>query len=221
MSSPFPPRPRVVAIVPMRHESERVPGKNYRPFAGRPLYHHIVSALLACPPVAEVLIDTDSPAIMADAAQHFPQARVLERPAHLRDGATPMNDVLLNVVRQAPADLYLQTHSTNPLLRAATIQSAIERLVAPTRSTTACLPSRGSRADSGITLPGRSTITRPSCCAPRICRRSTRRTRTSTCSPAPPWSSATTAWASDRCSSRWSAWRPGTSTKRPTFASPS
>lgn len=130
MSAPFPPRPRVVAIVPMRHESERVPGKNYRPFAGRPLYHHIVSALLACPPVAEVLIDTDSPAIMADAAQHFPQARVLERPAHLRDGATPMNDVLLNVVRQAPADLYLQTHSTNPLLRAATIQSAIERLVA-------------------------------------------------------------------------------------------
>ena len=37
----------VVAIVPMRHTSERVPQKNYRPFAGRPLYHHIVRSLLA------------------------------------------------------------------------------------------------------------------------------------------------------------------------------
>jgi CMP-N-acetylneuraminic acid synthetase len=130
MTDQLPPNPRVVAVVPMRHQSERVPGKNYRPFAGRPLYHHIVAALLACPAVAEVVIDTDSPTIMADAAGAFPQVRLLERPAHLRDGATPMNDVLLNVVRQAPADLYLQTHSTNPLLRPATIQAAVERLLA-------------------------------------------------------------------------------------------
>ena len=41
-------RPRIVALVPMRHHSERVPGKNYRPFAGKPLYHHVVSHLLAC-----------------------------------------------------------------------------------------------------------------------------------------------------------------------------
>ena len=38
----------VVALVPMRHVSERVPGKNYRPFAGRPLYHRVVTTLLAC-----------------------------------------------------------------------------------------------------------------------------------------------------------------------------
>ena len=30
--------PRLVALVPMRHESERVPGKNYRDLAGKPLY---------------------------------------------------------------------------------------------------------------------------------------------------------------------------------------
>jgi CMP-N-acetylneuraminic acid synthetase len=116
---------RIVALVPMRHESERVPGKNYRPMAGEPLYRHIVTALLGCPDVSQIVIDTDSAVIKRDAAEHFPTVTVLDRPEHLRAGNVPMNDVLLNDVRQVPADLYLQTHSTNPLLRPATIQRAI------------------------------------------------------------------------------------------------
>ena len=51
---------RIVALVPMRHSSERVPGKNYRPLGGRPLFHHIVSTLLACPAIDQIVIDTDS-----------------------------------------------------------------------------------------------------------------------------------------------------------------
>jgi len=116
---------RIVALVPMRHESERVPGKNYRPMAGQPLYRHIVAALQGCPDIARIVIDTDSEVIKRDAASAFPGVTVLDRPEHLRDGNIPMNDVLLNDVRQVPADLYLQTHSTNPLLRPSTIQRAI------------------------------------------------------------------------------------------------
>ena len=118
---------RVVAIVPMRHASERVPGKNYRHLAGRPLYQHIVGTLLATVGVDEVVIDTDSPTIKQDAARAFPEVRVLDRPEHLRDGAIPMNDILLHDARQVDADLYLQTHSTNPLLRSSTIAAAIDR----------------------------------------------------------------------------------------------
>ena len=114
----------------MRHHSERVPGKNYRPFAGEPLYHRIVRSLLSCPAIAEVLIDTDSPLIMADASRHFPQVRLVERPEHLRAGTVPMNDVLLHDVTQVEADFYLQTHSTNPLLRSETISRAIEQFTA-------------------------------------------------------------------------------------------
>ena len=115
----------IVAFVPMRHSSERVPGKNYRPFAGRPLYHYIVETLLDCPQISLVCIDTDSPTIMEDAATQFPSVKLLERPEHLRNGATPMNDVLLNSVAQVPAGYYLQTHSTNPLLTSATVSRAI------------------------------------------------------------------------------------------------
>lgn len=120
--------PGLIALVPMRHDSERVPGKNYRPMAGKPLYRYIVETLLACPEVDRVVIDTDSEVIKGDAASAFPQVTVLDRPPHLRDGNIPMNDVLLNDVRQLPAELYLQTHSTNPLLRPETISRAIREL---------------------------------------------------------------------------------------------
>lgn len=122
--------PRIAALVPMRHDSERVKGKNYRPLGGRPLYHHIVSSLLACEQIDEVVIDTDSPLITEDARGAFPQVRLLPRPDHLLGGEVPMNDVLLHDVEQVQADLYVQTHSTNPLLSTERIERALEDFLA-------------------------------------------------------------------------------------------
>ena len=119
-------RPKIAALVPMRHESDRVPGKNYRPFNGRPLYHYIVTTLLEVPLISEIMIDTDSSTIMEDARRNFPAVRVIERPPHLRGGDVPMNNVLLHDVTQMDADWYVQSHSTNPLLRPETVTRAIE-----------------------------------------------------------------------------------------------
>ncbi|MEO0482172.1 MAG: acylneuraminate cytidylyltransferase family protein [Planctomycetota bacterium] len=140
-SSPMHPArsPSITALVPMRHDSERVRGKNFRPLAGRPLYHHVVRALLACQHIDEIVIDTDSPTITEDCAQSFggsagPRVRVIPRPEHLRDGHIPMNEVLRHDTTQAgtgkPDDLFLQTHSTNPFLQTETITAAIEAFLA-------------------------------------------------------------------------------------------
>lgn len=120
----------IVALVPMRHQSERVPGKNYRPLAGKPLYRHILDTLLDVPEVTRVVVDTDSPIILEGLRRDYAAERVeaLERPEHLRDGGIPMNEILLHDTACVPADLYLQTHSTNPLLRAATLSRAIRQL---------------------------------------------------------------------------------------------
>lgn len=118
---------KTVAIVPMRHDSERVPGKNYRPLGGRPLFCHIVDSLYASGRVDQVVIDTDSETIRSIARREFPRAIVIERPANLRDGHTSMNDVLTHTISQIPADVYLQTHSTNPLLTGATIARAVDQ----------------------------------------------------------------------------------------------
>ena len=121
---------RIAAIIPMRHDSERVHGKNYRPLGGRPLFHHVVGTLLDCPTITDVIIDTDSAVITDDAQRSFPTVQIVERPEHLRDGAIPMNDVLRNDLNQVAADLYLQTHSTNPFLRAESVKAAIDCLAA-------------------------------------------------------------------------------------------
>jgi CMP-N-acetylneuraminic acid synthetase len=121
---------KLVALVPMRHHSQRVPGKNYRPLAGKPLYQHIIESLLAVPEIGEILVDTDSPPVIAGLKLDFPKVRVIERPDHLRSDAISMNDILLYDTSQVEADFFLQTHSTNPLLRSATISKAIQAFFA-------------------------------------------------------------------------------------------
>jgi len=120
---------KIAALVPMRHNSERVPGKNYRNFAGKPLFYHIIESLSKSKFIDTIVIDTDSPEIIKLSKQDFPLIRILERPDHLKNGSIPMNDVLLNIINQVPADFYLQTHSTNPILTTKSIDKAISLFV--------------------------------------------------------------------------------------------
>ncbi|MEE4194565.1 MAG: acylneuraminate cytidylyltransferase family protein [Anaerolineae bacterium] len=120
---------KIAALVPMRHHSQRVPGKNYRELAGKPLYHHIIEKLLACPTINTVIVDTDSPTILAGLEKDFPEVVRLNRPEHLRAPETAMNEVLLHDTAQVEADFFLQTHSTNPLLRADTISRAVDEFL--------------------------------------------------------------------------------------------
>lgn len=117
---------KIVALVPMRHHSQRVPGKNYRPLAGKPLFHHIIETLTQVSRIDQIVVDTDSPDITAGLEEHFPQVRVINRPKHLRADEIPMNEILAYDTSQVEADFYLQTHSTNPLLRVETIKRALE-----------------------------------------------------------------------------------------------
>jgi CMP-N-acetylneuraminic acid synthetase len=109
----------------MRHSSERVTGKNYRLLGDRPLFHHIIESLRACPLIDVIAIDTDSPTIADDVRVSFPDVVLIARPAHLLGGDVPMNAILLHDVDQVAADLYVQTHSTNPFLRPDTITDAL------------------------------------------------------------------------------------------------
>ena len=120
---------KIAALLPMRHQSQRVPGKNYRPLAGRPLYQHILDTLLACPEIDDIVVDTDSPEILEGLARQYPGVTALERPEALRADDIPMNEILLHDTAQVQADLYLQTHSTNPLLRPETVSRAIQTLL--------------------------------------------------------------------------------------------
>ncbi|MCC6259487.1 MAG: acylneuraminate cytidylyltransferase family protein [Anaerolineales bacterium] len=119
---------KLAALVPMRHHSQRVPGKNYRPLAGKPLFHYILETLLAVPEIETVMVDTDSEPVMDGVRRRFPTVQLIQRPQHLLADDVPMNEILLHDTAQVQADFYLQTHSTNPLLKPETISQAIQLL---------------------------------------------------------------------------------------------
>ncbi len=204
---------KLAALVPMRHHSERVPGKNYRPLAGKPLYHYILDTLSACEEIDTIVVDTDSPEIAAGLQTKFPKVQVIDRPEHLRAGDVPMNEVLLHDTALVEADFYLQTHTTNPLLLPETIQGAIhvylenypayDLLFSVTRWQTRLWDS----------LEGRSIIIRRSYFARRICPRFSKKIPACTSSPAGRWKKSAIASESARICSRSTPPKPGTSTR--------
>jgi len=102
-----------------------VPEKNYRLLGENPLYHYIIENLLKVPEIDQIVVNTDSPIIIEGLHSNYPSVHVLERPEHLCAESVPMNEVLAYDSSQVEADFYLQTHSTNPLLRAQSISRAI------------------------------------------------------------------------------------------------
>ena len=121
---------KIAALVPMRHHSQRVPGKNYRILAGKPLFHHIIETLLAVPEIDQVIVDTDSDPVLVGLRRFFPQVKLIRRPQRLRADHVPMNEILIHDTGLFQADFYLQTHSTNPLLKPETVSRAINEFLA-------------------------------------------------------------------------------------------
>ena len=117
---------RISALVPMRHHSQRVPEKNFRLLAGKPLFHHILRTLLDVPEIDDIFVDTDSPVIRDGVKENFPQINIIDRPEELRADEVSMNRIITYDMSIIGADLYLQTHSTNPLLGAGTLSRAIQ-----------------------------------------------------------------------------------------------
>ena len=116
---------KVVALVPMRHDSERVPGKNRRLLGGVPLFHYILRTLVAARSVERIVVDSDSREIEAALARDFPAVTFLPRPTDLLGGDVPMNEIILHDLTVVEGDFFLQTHATNPFLRAESVDAAV------------------------------------------------------------------------------------------------
>jgi CMP-N-acetylneuraminic acid synthetase len=123
---------KITVLIPMKGNSERVPNKNLRLFDGKPLYHAIVSELLKSKYINQLVINTDSDKIKEDVRKNFPTVICVDRPTAIQGDFVPMNEIIAYDMSQVPSEIYIQTHSTNPLLNSQTLDSAIERFVACT-----------------------------------------------------------------------------------------
>jgi len=116
----------VIALLPMKGHSERVPNKNLREFCGRPLYHWIAKALMDSQYVHKILINTDSEIIANDAKNNFDRVEIINRPEEICGDFVSMNKIIEYDLSRSEGDYFLQTHSTNPLLTAQTIDRAVD-----------------------------------------------------------------------------------------------
>ena len=120
------PKKRIVALLPMKANSDRVKGKNFRDFNGKPLFRWILETLLAVPEIDEVVINTDARAILADnGLVDGPRVRIRERRPEICGDFVSMNLVLADDVANVPADIYLMTHTTNPLLSLPSVRGTL------------------------------------------------------------------------------------------------
>lgn len=120
-------RSSVVALVPLKAHSARVPGKNFRPLNGKPLVRWILDSLLSVDRISQVVINTDAREELS-AAGVVDSDRVLlrDRKEEICGDDVSMNLVLADDIAAIPATTYLMTHTTNPLLSAATIEAALD-----------------------------------------------------------------------------------------------
>jgi CMP-N-acetylneuraminic acid synthetase len=118
---------KVVALMPMKGVSERVPGKNLKLFNGKPLYHWVLNTLLETENILEVHIDTDCPKICLDVESSFKKrVHIINRPNQLKGNYVSMNKIIEHDISTLKNIHFLQTHSTNPLLSKNTLKKAIE-----------------------------------------------------------------------------------------------
>ena len=117
---------KAVALLPMKAHSERVRGKNFRDFCGRPLFRWMLDTLLELPEIDLVVINTDARQILADNGL-VDSERVLirDRKPEICGDFVSMNLVIADDLANVEAETYLMTHTTNPLMSADTVRKAL------------------------------------------------------------------------------------------------
>lgn len=120
---------KVIALVPIKDHSERVRNKNFRDFCGKPLYHHIIHTLDRVYAVDEVVINTDSPRVISEASKLSHKVKIIERPKELCGDFVSTNKIFEYDLTQTEAEIYVQTHATNPLLKPETIAESISKYI--------------------------------------------------------------------------------------------
>jgi CMP-N-acetylneuraminic acid synthetase len=118
---------KVIALVPIKEHSERVKSKNFRDFNGKPLYHHIMETLQKTYAVDEIIVNTDSSIVANEASNLWSKVKIINRPDELIGDFVSVNKLIKHDINNSDGDIYLQTHATNPLLKAETIAQAIKK----------------------------------------------------------------------------------------------
>ncbi len=119
---------RTACFIPIKSNSERVPGKNFRVLNGKKLYEYICEHVKEANVFDEVFIDTNSEEIAQYALQQG--FHVIERKEELARNTANGNDLLVHHYTLYPEfDYYFQLFATAPYLTPTSIQNCVNALM--------------------------------------------------------------------------------------------
>ena len=120
---------KAIAIIPARGGSKRVPRKNLRMVAGRPLVAWSIRSAMESKLLSEVWVSTDDPEIAEVADRNG--AGVIKRPPEISGDFDRIEDALLHAmgeIKLAPADIVVTLQPTSPIRAEGLIDRCIKRL---------------------------------------------------------------------------------------------
>lgn len=122
---------RMLAIIPARSGSKRLPGKNVRPLGGLPLIAWTIRAAISSGMFDDVLVSTDDPEI-ADISRRYGASAPWLRPAVLSTDTATSMDVVLHAVdsletESKPVEHVVLLQPTSPFRTPETIKAGVEQ----------------------------------------------------------------------------------------------
>lgn len=118
----------IAAFIPIKSNSERVKGKNFRVLNGKKLYEYIIEHSIAAEVFDDIFIDTNSEEIFDFAEKH--DCKIIHRKPELALNNANGNDLLCHHYDLYPDyDYYFQLFATAPYLQSSSIKSCVEKLV--------------------------------------------------------------------------------------------
>lgn len=116
----------VKALIPIKLGSQRIPGKNIKPFYdGTPLMAFIQNVCLPSDRINETYIYCSDESVQE---YILPGVKFLKRPEFLNADNINANDIIKEFMKSVDADIYVNAHTTSPFAKVETINTCIDKV---------------------------------------------------------------------------------------------
>jgi CMP-N-acetylneuraminic acid synthetase len=109
----------------MKANSERVPNKNFKLIGGKPLYYWMLETIMAIEIIDRVIVNTDANQELFSNFSGSKKLVIRSRKPSLRGDLVSMNRIIEDDILSDSNDIFLMTHTTNPLISTKTLNNAI------------------------------------------------------------------------------------------------
>jgi CMP-N-acetylneuraminic acid synthetase len=118
---------KVVALVPIKLNNERLPNKNIKHFdRGKPLIQYILNTLIQVKDIDEVYVYCSNQKI----SNYLPEGvRFMKRSEEFDGSNTKINEILTAFAKDVDADIYVLSHATAPFLKAESIEKGLYNVI--------------------------------------------------------------------------------------------